>query len=451
MFFETTKCFYQNGDGREFILMKQKLCLILSMIIMILHTVPIFAEQSMLSLESEAVILLEESTGKVLYEKNGYQKMYPASTTKVLTALVALENGTPEELIQIGREVLEVPLDASKAGHRPGEENTLGDLIAALMLPSGNDSAFVIASYIGKKTSSDQNIDFQTAMNQFAELMNARAKKAGAENTNFVNPHGYHDERHYTTAYDLALITREALKNPFLKEIVKKSTYTIGKEGNEKQRVLSIRNRNLLLDSKNANTFYPYATGGKTGYTGAAGECLVASASKDGMNLVAVVLNSPKDARWSDMKIVFDDGFENFLFHQVVDKGEMIDTRTVEKHAPKGPAEVEIIAAEEFTDLLHKKDISRIQKSIAWNEPQLIAPIEEGQQVGQVTYTLDQHTVAQIDLITKHGIEKRTLRDIIFSVQAVPYWLGTLGGGSLLVGIGSMLSKRKKHSGFRMR
>ncbi|WP_341876974.1 D-alanyl-D-alanine carboxypeptidase family protein [Defluviitalea saccharophila] len=431
--------------------MKRKFCFVLTFMFLLMNIVPISAQETSLPLQSEAVILIEENTGKVLYEKNSSQKMYPASTTKVLTALIALENADLNEVIKVGNEVYQVPLDASKAGHNPGDEITLKDLVTSLLLPSGNDSAFVIASYLAKKNTGNDSLDINSAMTEFAAIMNERAKEIGVKNSNFVNPHGYHNENHYTTAYDLALITREALKNPVFREIVKQPSANIGSESSPNQQKLSFRNRNLLLDSRNSNTYYPYATGVKTGFTDEAGECLVASATKDNLNLIAVLLNSPVDARWNDAKTLFDYGFENFQFHQVAKKGDIIDKVYVDKHSPKGPSELEVLIKEDYTGLFHKNDISRIQKTISWAQEPLVAPITEGQNVGEVTFILDGEILSKIELIAKYGIEKRTIWDVMFSINAIPYWCGGIGGVLILFTISNAIRKRKSRRGFHFK
>jgi len=430
---------------------KRKLFIALIFILVLINISPIKAEEVSLSIQSEAVILIEESTGKVLFEKNAYQKMYPASTTKILTALIALENLDANKIIKIGNEVYSVPLDASKAGHIPGDEITLKDLLISLLLPSGNDSAFVIATEVAKKTTGNDTLDFNSAITEFAILMNERAKEIKVTNTNFVNPHGYHDENHYTTAYELALITREALKNPEFKEIIKMPLSTIGSEGAQNQRTLTFRNRNLLLDSRDNNTYYPYATGGKTGFTDEAGECLVATATKDGMNLIAVILKSPKDTRWNETKALFDYGFESFKFHKVVDKGEIVSIVDVEKASPKGPAQLEVISKDEYTDLFHKNDISKIKENITLNTETLIAPIVQGETVGEVTFTLGGEELSKIKLDAKYDIEKRTIWDVMISIEAIPYWSGIIGGIIILCGVMNMLKKRKRKKGFHLR
>lgn len=146
-------------------------------------------------------------------------KIHPASLTKILTALIAIEYLDPNEVITVGNEVYAVPLDASKAGHNPGDEITLKDLLISLLLPSGNDSAFVIACQVSKKATGNANLDVNGCIAHFAGMMNEKAKEFGLSDTHFVNPHGYHDENHYSTAHDIAQLTREALKIPYSRKL----------------------------------------------------------------------------------------------------------------------------------------------------------------------------------------------------------------------------------------
>ncbi len=377
--------------------------------------------------------------------------MYPASTTKILTALIALENLDLNQTIKIGNEVYSVPLDASKAGHNPGDEINVKDLLISLLLPSGNDSAFVIASEVAKKVTGNENLNIDEAIAQFAILMNNKAEEIGLTNSHFVNPHGYHDENHYTTAYDLALITKEALKNETFREIVKMSSAQIGDENNPNDRELYFQNRNLLLNPKYSNTYYPYATGVKTGFTDEAGECLVASAQKDGISLIAVLLNSPKDMRWEEAKTLFDYGFDNFEFYQVVEKDEVVGKTYVDKASPKGPDELEVTVEEEFIDLFNKDDISRIESKITWNQEPLIAPITQGDEVGKISFILDGEVLKTIDLKAKYSIEKRTIWDVIFSLKAIPYWIGSILGLCILFTIINIIKKKRRSRGFHLR
>lgn len=429
--------------------MKQRLSLFLIVIFMLFNVSSILAAEISFPLESEAIVLMEETTGKIIYEKNADKRMYPASTTKILTALIALENADSKDIVEIGNEVYQVPLDASKAGHKPGDKLTLEELLYALLLPSGNDSAYSVAKYIATKTTGNENINIDSTNKEFSALMNKKAKEIGANNSNFVNPHGYHDDNHYTTAYDMALITREAMKNPILKEIIGKYEYTMI-DPNSGETIIW-KNRNLLLNSENKSTYYQYATGGKTGYTDEAGECLISTAAKDGLSLISVILKSPEEVRFNESKQLFDYGFNNYTLYKFISAGDVVDTINVEKHSPKGPSGLEVIASENFIDLIKNEDIPKIEKEIEWNDVIVKAPVQAGQTLGKVVYNLNDEVLAEINIAAKTNIEKETFFEFIFSIKAIPYWAGVIGGSVIIITIIRFIKKRKSNRGFRVR
>lgn len=248
-------------------------------------------------IEGEAGLLIDVESGEVLYEKNASRRMYPASTTKILTALVAIETGDLDEIVIVGEEILEAGWDESRAGLRVGEHWMLRDLIKALLLPSGNDAARTIAVHIARSEYGD-HLTIDEAFEQFAAMMNRRAQLAGATHSHFTNPHGLHDDHHYTTAMDIALIAIDAMRLPEFREIVQ---LELGEavRADAHAEVIRLANRNRLLD-EGSDYYYPAATGIKTGYTTTAGWCLVASAEEGGREVVAVVLNSSQLGVWTD-------------------------------------------------------------------------------------------------------------------------------------------------------
>lgn len=215
---------------------------------------------------AQSAVVMEINSGRVLYSKNADIRLPMASTTKIMTALVAVELCDVNELVNIDKKA--VGVEGSSVYLRQGETLTVKELLYGLMLRSGNDCAVALAIHIGG------------SIENFAELMNAKAAYLGLNNTHFVNPHGLHDDAHYTSAYDLAVISCEAMKNPIFREIVSTKKVTIG-EGEEKRLLL---NKNKLLYN------YENACGVKTGYTKRAGRCFVGAAD-NGTELVCVVLN----------------------------------------------------------------------------------------------------------------------------------------------------------------
>lgn len=246
------------------------------------------------TINAEAYILIEASSGTVLYSKNADERHEPASTTKILTALIAIENCDLETVFKVSKSAAEV--EGSQIGLEAGDEVSLGDLLYMLLLKSGNDAAVTIAENIAG--------DVET----FASMMNERAKKAGCENSNFENPHGLGSENHYTTARDLALIAAEALKNPTFAKIVSEKQHTLSYHN------LTVANSNRLL--RVSDMF----CGVKTGFTKAAGRCLVSAAKKDGVTLVAVTLKDGDD--WNDHVYLMEKGFERVSSKMLYTAGE---------------------------------------------------------------------------------------------------------------------------------
>lgn len=230
-------------------------------------------------LSAEAALLADETTGQVLLEKNARQRRAVASTTKIMTALVVLERARLDEQVVVSPAAAYT--GGNMVGLAPGERLSVWSLLHGLLLNSGNDAATALAEHVAGSVSA------------FAELMNAKVQVLGMADTHFVNPHGLDAEGHYSTAYDLWLLTREAMRNPVFREIVTKSTWTEGTR--------TYVNLNQLL------LRYPGADGVKTGTSDAAGECLVASATRRGHRLVAVVLHSQD--RYADAAALLDYGF----------------------------------------------------------------------------------------------------------------------------------------------
>lgn len=235
--------------------------------------------------DAEAALLMVAGTRRVLYSVNADAIMYPASTTKIMTLLVALERGDLSSIVTISARA--AGCDGSSLGLRAGDRLTLGDLLTGMMLVSGNDAAEAVAEHIAGSVPA------------FVELMNARAEKMGLTRTHFSNPHGLPEPvNHYTTASELARITAQGLQNPEFARIVATRNYIVPFVNRAAVRVTST---NKLFKT------YPAANGVKTGYTEAAGDCLVASARQGGVQLIAVLLND--DERWTDATHLLDYGF----------------------------------------------------------------------------------------------------------------------------------------------
>lgn len=289
-------------------------------------------------LAAESAVLMDAGNGRVLFEKNADDRMYPASTTKILTALLAIEQGCLDDKVPIGNEIYLAGLDSSKAGLVVGQTMTMKELIFGLLLPSGNDAAQSIAVHVARTRLRNKFLPAREAIAVFVGLMNERARQCGAVSSNFVDPDGYHHPGHYSTARDMALIAREAMKYGSFREAVGKEVFVprafavkgrngpvnakkgrsisspVRKAGKERggagsQRPGGWENTNKLIDVQSP-FYFPAATGIKTGHTDKAGYCLVASASQNGREVISVVMRSTENGVWTDSARLLATGLE---------------------------------------------------------------------------------------------------------------------------------------------
>ncbi len=416
---------------------------------------------SLPDLEAKSAALINQDTGRILFNKNAHQKQYPASTTKIMTALLAMQNENLDATITVGKEVNLAPIDGSKAGLKPGQKISLRDLLRALLLPSGNDAAYTVSVYIARKVKNDQSMNISDSQDYFVVLMNNKAKEMGLKNTAFTNPHGYPDENHYTTAYDLALIAREAMQNPFFREVVKTESYALKTDENlnankEANNTTVWYNRNLLIRPK-SKYYFPDATGIKTGHTSVAGSCLVSSGTKHNMNLIAVVLNSSEPGRWIDSKKLLEYGFTNFQSYQLLKKNHAVKSIRLKNQSLFDPGQLDLVPAKDFTEILRKDEVPKLLQTIAWNkellapslqadgEERLLAPLYEGQPVGKVVFQVDGKTIAESDLLAARTV-KQNIISLVTSKKVIPY---TIAAGLIILVVAILVFRqiisRKKY------
>ncbi|GAA0177529.1 D-alanyl-D-alanine carboxypeptidase family protein [Clostridium sediminicola] len=264
-------------------------------------------------ISADGVVLMDADSGNVIYSKNLDNQYPPASTTKIMTALIALENTNLDDEVTIGK----APpfADGSKIYINEGEKLSMRDLLYSLLLQSANDSAEAIAEHISGSTE------------EFALLMNKRAEELGCKNTNFVNPHGLYDDNHRTTAYDLALILKELWTYPEFVEIATTSIHHI-EPTNKQPEQRNLWNKNRLIQ-KTEKYYYEGCEGGKTGYTIQSKHSYVAVAKKEEVRLVAVLLHDEQRTYWDDVGKLFDWGFENYSKVNIKSKGDLIQTYNV--------------------------------------------------------------------------------------------------------------------------
>ncbi|WP_349948404.1 D-alanyl-D-alanine carboxypeptidase family protein [Lacrimispora sp. BS-2] len=258
------------------------------------------------STQAQGAILMDADTGTVLWGQNIHEQYYPASITKVMTALIVIENCDLDEMVTFSHNaVYNVEADSSNAGIDEGDVLSVKDCLYALLLKSANESANALAEHIAG------------SIEAFADMMNARAKELGCTNTHFANPSGLNDPEHYTSAYDMALISRAAFSNPVFEEIDSATYYklppnSINPEG------FSIYPKHRMM-KKNDSFYYPGIIGGKTGYTSLAGNTLVTCVEKNNLKLIAVILKGSNPQYWTDTKGLLDFGFENFVSLKAAD------------------------------------------------------------------------------------------------------------------------------------
>lgn len=281
------------------------LCLCLSMGVFTIRALAAPEWPSDVSIQADGGIVMDADTGTVLYGKNMDQQYYPASITKILTALIVLERCDLDEMVSFSHDdVYNVEAGSSSAGIDEGDVLTVRDCLYALMLASANESANALACHVSG------------SREEFAKLMNEKAASLGCTGSHFANPSGLNDENHYTTAHDMALIAREAIKNPEFLAINGTRSYKLAPTKRTPEGGYVANHHKML--NKNESVYYPSAFAGKTGYTSLAGNTLVTCAKKDGMTLIAVVLNGHQ-SHYSDTKAMFDFAFRNFQSLKAVD------------------------------------------------------------------------------------------------------------------------------------
>ena len=337
-------------------------------------------------LTAPAYILIEQSSGKVLHGHNMYQQMYPASTTKIMTAMLALENLQLEDSITLPDDFINV--GETSLGLLPGATQNVEELLMAMMLRSANDAAQAVA--IGVSGSEEA----------FVEQMNARVAELGLSHTHFVNPHGLHDANHYTTAYDLAQIARAALDNPDFCRIINTESCTVHKLNGEDD--FEVYNRNNLL------TQYELADGVKTGYTKQAGNCFVASATNaEGMQLIAVVLSS--ENIYDDAQALLEWGFDNF------GRTLIVDANTVKGSLPVlngGREQVAVLTEKPLYFIGASEEAADFAENIEL-PASITAPVHRGEVVGALTYTDANGDTYSTNLLAAKDVGKYSLKLVV--------------------------------------
>lgn len=363
------------------------------------------------NLYSEGVYLMDATTGKVLYEKNSNVQYMPASTTKVMTAIIALENSKLDEQVTIGENP---PLtDGSALGLAQGEVYTMEELLFGLLLESGNDCAEAIAEHISGSNE------------EFAKLMNKKAIELGATNTNFKNPSGLTEEGHLTTAHDLALIMRYASQNTDFVRISQTPSHFYENhpfsDGSEKWAT----NHNHLLKA-DSQYKYEYAYCGKTGYTTAANHSYTAVAKKDDQTIVGAFLNATdKDGLYTSVGQLFDWGFENFKTEKVISKGDKLDDYSIDDSTS-----IPLLSTEDFYytfNLSEGENITNPNISVEYDNKDLTTTsIKEGDILFDASLLINGNKVSDIKLASGTDKEYNTevmVKNTITKITSSKYFI----------------------------
>ncbi|MDF2546435.1 MAG: D-alanyl-D-alanine carboxypeptidase [Anaerosolibacter sp.] len=355
----------------------------------------IMASAEEFNIDARSAILMDASTGTILYEKNIHDKLPPASVTKVMTMLLTME-ALDQKQIALEDKVLISQRSSSMGGSQlylePGEEKTIEELLKGISVASANDACVALAEHLSGTEE------------MFVKRMNERAKELGMNDTQFMNTNGLPQEGHYTSAYDIAIMSKELLKYPKIHEwlTIWMSTMKVGLP-DKKITTLELTNTNKLIRS------YPGANGIKTGFTSDAMYCLSASASRNGLNLIAVILGSPtSQVRFEEAKKLLNFGFATYSSVPIVKKNQVVQEVTVEKGREE---KVNIIAKDQLSALVKKGDENKVQKEIILPK-NIKAPLTAGQKLGEIVLMVEGKEIHRVDLVSEKAIESASAIDM---------------------------------------
>lgn len=351
-------------------------------------------------LEAKSAILIDASSGEVIYEKNMHEKLPPASITKIMLLLIAMED-LDSGKINLDDKVY-ISANSSRMGGsqiylEEGEEQTVENLFKAICLRSANDAAVALAEHIAG------------SIDVFVQRMNERGKELGMLNTNFKNTTGLPDDEHFTTAYDISLMSRELLKHPKIHEwlTIYMTDINVGKNKNVTQ---SLVNTNKLIRE------YQGANGIKTGLTNEAGHCLSASARRGNLSLISVVLGgSTSNSRFIESKKLLDFGFANYDSLPICKKNEIIKKIKVSKGKN---SELNVVAENDYSLLIRKGSTKDIQKEVVL--PEVVdAPLERGQKVGEIILKNNGKEIGRVNLVSESELKKASIIDMFRKMTTI--------------------------------
>ena len=376
----------------------------------IIFICPSYADSDNLKTYCPSCILIEANTGKILYEKNSNDVRFPASTTKIMTAILTVENCNLDDVATVSHNaVYSIPYDYTHASLKEGEELTIEQLLYALMIPSANDAAIVLAEHISG------------SVEEFAKLMNKRAEELGCKNTHFVNPNGIHSKDHTSTSYDLALMGKFAMQNSIIRKIVSTTQFTLPATNKYSKTDRIFNNSNDLLNTY-SRYYYEGTTGVKTGYTGEAGNCIIASAKKNDFEVILVVLggestNTGLSQRYLDCKTLFDYAFNNYSLKTLNEKNAVLKQITV-RGATEETQNLNVLIKDKIEIFSENSaDLSSLEPEITLDE-NLMAPISANSAIGKITYNYDGQTYSS-DLIAETQVLSSDFLPLLFRILLI--------------------------------
>lgn len=388
----------------------KKIFIFLFILIFILNVSVCYGISDAPDISAGAAILLDSNTEKIIYSKNESERMYPASTTKILTAILTIENCNLDDIVTVPYEaVYSIPSGYSVAALQPGEQLTVEQLLKVMLVHSANDAANVLAYHVSG------------SIEGFANLMNQKVSELGLTNTHFTNPSGMHDENHYTTTYDLAIIMKYCMKNSTFRNLSGLKYCTIPATNKYEERVFNTTNELLIYDNRNvsSNYYYKYAIAGKTGYTTQAKNSLVSVSNKDNLELICVVLSvglypNNLSAKFIDTKSLFDYGYNNYTVKKLREKNA-IATQVEVKNGTKETRNLDLLISDDLTALISQDELNTDFSPEIQVEDNLMAPISQGQVVGKIVYNIGGIEYSS-DLIASHSVKKSGFLTLIVQI-----------------------------------
>lgn len=340
---------------------------LITTIILLLNFSFVYSSSEEPVLISEAAILMDNKTGKILYDKNSNKKMYPASTTKIVTAILTLEHCNLNDVVNVSyNAVMSIPDGYSTANLQIGEQLTVEQLLQVLLVHSANDAANVLAEHVGG------------SIDSFVSMMNTKVNEIGLSNTHFTNTYGKHDENHYTTAHDLAIIMQYCIKNESFRKISGSASCAIPATNLSNPRKYTSTNE--LVDPSNKN-YYQYLTAGKTGFTTQAGDCLVSCSYKNDLELICVILGGKtvngNSTRFYETQKLYEFGYSNYLLKTIVEANSTVHQLEI-SNATKETRNLNLLAENSVEVLIQKDQENDVFIPEIILKDNISAPIEEG-------------------------------------------------------------------------